>query len=104
MINLNDSQKNIYQNEGIRECPYYGEDGVILKIFELIKPNKNPLIIEFGETRSLGTTTRSFRIKYKSRSIYFTGDLTLKSTILNILDIFKITFKRLNIKYFKSVD
>ena len=101
MINLNDFRENIYQNEGLRECPHYGEDGVILKIFEIIKPNKKPLIIEFGETRSLGTTTRSFRIKYKSRSIYFTGDLTLKSTILNILDIFKITFKRLNIKYLK---
>jgi hypothetical protein len=101
MINLNDFRENIYQNEGLRECPHYGEDGVILKIFEIIKPNKKPLIIEFGETRSLGTSTRSFRIKFKSRSIYFTGDLTLKSTILNILDIFKITFKRVNIFYLK---
>ena len=85
MINLNDFRENIYQNEGLRECPHYGEDGVILKIFEIIKPNKKPLIIEFGETRSLGTTTRSFRIKYKSRSIYFTGDLTFKSTLLTFI-------------------
>ena len=101
MINLKEYRKNIYQNEGLRECPHYGEDGVILKIFEIVKPNKFPLIIEFGETRSLGTTTRSFRIKYKSKSIYFTGDLTFRSTVLNILDIFKIAFGRLNPIYLK---
>ena len=88
MINLNQFRKNIFHNEGLRECPHYGEDGVILKIFEIIKPNKSPLVIEFGETRSLGTTTRSFRIKYKSRAIYFTGDLSFKSTVLNVLDVF----------------
>jgi hypothetical protein len=101
MINLNEYRKNIYQNEGLRECPHYGEDGVILKIFDVVKPSNFPLIIEFGETRSLGTTTRSFRIKFKSRSIYFTGDLSFKSTILNVLDIFKISFSRLNFIYFK---
>ena len=37
MINLNDFRKNIYQNDGIFECPHYSEDGVILKIFEKIK-------------------------------------------------------------------
>ena len=82
MINLNEFRKNIYQNEGLKECPHYGEDGVILKIFESIRPSRNPLIIEFGETRSLGTTTRAFRIKYASKAIYFTGDLSFKSTIV----------------------
>ena len=101
MINLNEFRENIYQNEGIRQCPHYGEDGVISKIFETIEPSRNPLIIEFGETRSLGTTTRSFRIKYASKAIYFTGDLSFKSTILNILDIFKITIFRSTFKYLK---
>lgn len=101
MINLKEFQKNIYQNAGLNECPHYGEDGVILKIFEIIKPSKKPLIVEFGETRSLGTTTRSFRIKYKSKAIYFTGDLSLKSTLLNILDVLKITFRNFNFQYLK---
>lgn len=100
-INLNDYRKNIYQNEGLRECPHYSEDGVILKIFEVIGVNKRPLVIEFGETRSLGTTTRAFRIYYKSKAIYFTGNLNLKSTILNILDIFKISLKKHNFSYLK---
>lgn len=101
MINLKEFQNNIYHNVGLRECPHYGEDGVILKIFETIQPSVNPLIIEFGETRSLGTTTRSFRIKYKSKAIYFTGNLSFKSTILNILDILKITFNKFNLMYLK---
>ena len=100
-INLNDYRKNIYQNDGVFECPHYSEDGVILKIFKEIGINKNPLIVEFGEHRSLGTTTRSFRINYKSRAIYFSGDLGFKSYYLNILDIFKITLKRKSIIYLK---
>ena len=36
MINLNDYRSNYYMNYGINECPFYGEDGVILKIFEKI--------------------------------------------------------------------
>jgi hypothetical protein len=100
-INLNDYRKNLFQNEGLRECPHYSEDGVILKIFEVIGVNKNPLVIEFGETRSLGTTTRAFRIIYKAKAIYFTGNLNLKSTILNILDIFKIAFKKIDFTFLK---
>ena len=101
MVNLKEFQNNIYHNAGFNECPHYGEDGVILKIFEKIKPSKKPLIIEFGETRSLGTTTRSFRIKYKSKAIYFTGDLSIKSTVLNILDVLKITVRNFNFQYLK---
>jgi hypothetical protein len=101
MIKLNNFRENIYQNMGIREAPHYSEDGVILKIFSEIKVEKNPLIIEFGETRSLGTTTRAFRIKFLSKAIYFTGNLNLKSNILNILDIFKIIIIKQNIKYIK---
>jgi hypothetical protein len=101
MINLNDFRKNIFQNEGVRECPHYSEDGVILKIFETIGTNSKPLIVEFGETRSLGTTTRSFRIRYKARAIYFTGDLNLRSTYLNILDILKVTYKKVDLSYLK---
>lgn len=93
-FNLNDYRENVYQNEGFYECPHYSEDGVILKIFKEIGINDNPLVIEFGEHRSLGTTTRAFRIKYKSRAIYFTGDLGIKSFILNVVDIFKISFKK----------
>lgn len=101
MIDLNKFRRNIYQNEGIRVCPHYSEDGVILKIFETIGVNKDPLVIEFGETRSLGTTTRAFRIKYKARSVYFTGNLNLKSTLLNIADIFKISFNKMDFGYLK---
>ena len=101
MIDLNNFRKNIYQNEGVRECPHYSEDGVILKIFETIVINKDPLVIEFGETRSLGTTTRALRIRYKARCIYFTGNLNFKSTILNVLDIFKISFNKSDFEYLK---
>lgn len=94
MINLNDFRANIYQDEGVRQCPHYSEDGVILKIFETIGTGPSPLAVEFGETRSLGTTTRSFRIRYKARSIYFTGNLSARSTRLNIMDIFKISFRK----------
>ena len=101
MIDLNNFRKNIYQNEGVRECPHYSEDGVILKIFETIGINKDPLAIEFGETRSLGTTTRAFRIRYKARCIYFTGNLNFKSTILNVLDILKISLNKSDFEYLK---
>jgi hypothetical protein len=103
MINLNEYRNNIYQNAGVRECPHYSEDGVILKIFKTIGVGNRPFIIEFGETRSLGTTTRSFRIKYKSRSIYFTGDLNFKSKILNLRDIAKIICKTADFGYLKFI-
>ena len=92
MIKLNEFRENIYQNFGLRECPYYGEDGVILKIFEEVGISKDPFCVEFGESRVLGTTTRSFRIKYKSKSLYFTGDYSLKSAFLNIIDVFKVVW------------
>ncbi len=101
MIDLNNFRKNIYQNEGVRVCPHYSEDGVILKIFETIGVNSDPLVIEFGETRSLGTTTRAFRIKFKARCIYFTGNLNFKSNLLNILDVFKISFRKMDFGYLK---
>ena len=101
MIDLNKYRKNIYMNYGVNECPYYGEDGVILKIFEQIKTTNNPTCVEFGESRVLGTTTRSFRIKYKAKSMYFTGDYNFKSFYLNILDVFKVVYKTLNFGYFK---
>ncbi len=101
MINLNDYRSNYYMNYGINECPFYGEDGVILKIFEKIKPSKKPTCIEFGESRVLGTTTRSFRIKYISKALYFTGDYNFKSFYLNILDVFKVIIKTKNFKYLK---
>lgn len=93
-INLNNYRENIYHKAGLNECPHYSEDGVILKIFDEIAINNNPLIIEFGEHRALGTTTRAFRIKYNSKAIYFSGNLGFKSYILNVIDIFKISFKK----------
>ena len=65
MLDLSNYRENIYQNYGYRECPYYGEDGVILKIFEEIGVSDNPCCVEFGELRVLGTTTRSYRIFHK---------------------------------------
>lgn len=102
-INLNNFKQNIYQNSGYKEVPHYSEDGVILKIFEIIKPNKNPLVIEFGEHRVLGTTTRAFRIKFFSKSIYFAGNYDLYSIYLNFLDILKITFLNKSFKYFRFI-
>ena len=100
-INLNLHRKNIYQNHGIRECPHYGEDGVLVEIFNTIDPGKSPLCIEFGESRVLGTTTRAFRIKHAAKAIYFTGDYNLRSLILNFLDIFKVSFLERSLKYLK---
>jgi hypothetical protein len=60
---------------------------------------KDKLIIEFGETRSLGTTTRPFRIKYKSPALYFTQTIDLYSKILNVLDIIKVTLIEKNFRY-----
>ncbi len=101
LINLNDYRKNIYHNYGIKECPHYSEDGVIEKIFTEIGLEEKPFIVEFGETRSLGTTTRAFRIIYLSRAMYFVGSIDFYSKILNILDVLKTTFLTRNIKYLK---
>jgi hypothetical protein len=101
LINLNDFRKNIYHKYGINECPHYSEDGVIKKIFSEIGVEEKPFIVEFGETRVLGTTTRAFRIGYLSRAMYFVGSIDLYSKILNILDVFKTTLLTQNIRYLK---
>lgn len=90
MIDLNDYRRNVFQRAGVRECPHYSEDGVLLEIFRQIGVGADPLAVEFGESRSLGTTTRSFRLTYRSKAIYFTGDLGVKSWMLNVLDILKV--------------
>jgi hypothetical protein len=100
MIDLKDFRENIYQNYGVKECPHYSEDGVILKIFEEIGlDKKHKRIVEFGETRVLGTTTRSFRIKYLPYAVYFTQKIDIMSKILNIFDIIKITIFTKKLKY-----
>lgn len=101
MIQLNDYRANIFQNEGVKECPHYSEDGVIKKIFETIGVGRHPFIIEFGETRSLGTTTRSFRIIYRSRALYFTGNISKTSRKLNFRDILRIVSRRKDARYLK---
>jgi len=101
LIDLNDYRKNIYYNYGVKECPHYSEDGVIEKIFTEIGLEEKPFIVEFGETRSLGTTTRAFRIGYSSRAMYFVGSIDFYSKILNILDVLKATLLTRNIKCLK---
>jgi len=101
LIDLNDYRKNIYHNYGLKECPHYSEDGVIEKIFTEIGLEEKPFIVEFGETRSLGTTTRAFRIGYSSRAMYFVGSIDFYSKILNILDVLKATLLTRNIKCLK---
>ena len=101
MLELKEFRENIYQNYGVRECPHYGEDGVILKIFEEIGVSENPHCIEFGELRVLGTTTRSYRIFYKAKSLYFSFSYDFRSFYLNILDVFKIVLKTTSLTYFK---
>ena len=70
-IDLNKFRRNIYTNSGVKPCPGYGEDGVILEIFKHIGVSQNPICIEFGELRVLGTTTRAFRINYLAKALYF---------------------------------
>lgn len=106
MINLNHFRRNIFQRAGMRECPHYSEDGVILEVFRQIGVGKKPLVIEFGESRSLGTTTRSFRLTYCSRAVYFTRDLGPKSWLLNVLDILKVALADrsiLPLRFFRSM-
>jgi len=106
MIDLNQYRRNVFQRAGMRECPHYSEDGVIREIFRQIGVGKNPLVIEFGESRSLGTTTRSFRLTYRSNAIYFTGNLGPKSWILNVLDISKVALTDRSIsplRFFRSM-
>ena len=79
--NLNNYRQNIYSHIGFRPCPCYGEDGVVLNIFDYIGVSKKPLCVEFGELRGLGTTTRAFKIKYISDTICFSGSMDLKSHI-----------------------
>jgi len=101
LINLNDFRKNIYHNYGVKECPHYSEDGVIKKIFYEIGLESKPFTIEFGETRSLGTTTRAFRIGYLARAVYFVGNIDFYSKILNIFDVLKTTLLTRDIKCLK---
>ena len=82
VVNLNDYRKNTYFNYGIKECPHYSEDGVIEKFFEVVGQDQKPFVVEFGETRSLGTTTRAFRIGNVSRAVYFAGSIDLYSCLL----------------------
>jgi hypothetical protein len=100
-IDLNLFRKNIYTNSGIRPCPGYGEDGVLQEIFKKIQVPRDPLCVEFGELRSLGTTSRSFKIKYFAKSLYFSGSLDLKSKVLNICDVLKLVYTQKNIKYLR---
>jgi hypothetical protein len=101
LINLNDYRENKYFSAGIKKAPCYGEDGVILKIFREIGVSDSPFCIEFGELRSLGTTTRAFRLEYCAGAIYFSGTLDLRSRVLNILDILKICIFKKSLKFLK---
>tara|TARA_A100001015_G_C14954050_1_gene697966 strand:- start:738 stop:1571 length:834 start_codon:yes stop_codon:yes gene_type:complete len=101
MINLNSYRKNIFHKDGYNECPHYSEDGIIIKIFETIGIDESSSILEFGEHRVLGTTTRSFRMKNFAKAIYFAGNYDLYSKVFNIIDIIKVTFKYKNLKYLK---
>jgi len=101
MIDLNIHRKNIYFDAGVRQAPCYGEDGVILELFSEIGVSDSPFCIEFGELRSLGTTTRAFRVEYTAKAIYFSGTLDMRSKVLNILDILKVSFTKKNFKFLK---
>lgn len=98
---LNNFRKNIYTNSGVKPCPGYGEDGVLIEIFKQIGVSQKPICVEFGELRVLGTTTRSFRIKHRANALYFSGSMDFRSRYLNFLDICKITFSSKNVKFLK---
>ena len=101
MINLNNFRQNIYSHVGHRPTPCYGEDGVLLKIFEEVQLTSSPTVVEFGELRSLGTTTRSIRIRHKAKSVYFSGTLDSRSKVLNVVDIFRVALKFRELEYLK---
>lgn len=102
-IDLNQYRKNIYHRVGVKECAHYGEDGVLEKIFEVVGVGARPLVIEFGESKSLGTTTRAVRIKHRADAIYFAGQISLKSKILNVLDILKQVVKDRDLRYLRML-
>jgi len=64
------------------------------EIFENIGfARERPFVVEFGEERSLGTTTRLIRVDHLADAIYFSTSLTLRSRVLNIADIFWASMK-----------
>lgn len=100
-IDLNDFRENMFHNVGLRPCPCYGEDGVFLKIFDEIGVSKKPKCIEFGELRSLGTTTRAFRITQCASALYFSGSMDLRSVWLNIIDVFRASWSFKSLRFLK---
>ena len=100
-IDLNNFRENIFQHVGLRPCPCYGEDGVLIKIFDEIGVSKKPNCIEFGELRSLGTTTRAFRITQLARALYFSGSMDSRSVWLNIIDVFKASWNFKSLRFLK---
>ena len=100
-VDLNNYRQNIYSHIGLHPCPCYGEDGVFLKIFSDIGVSKSPSCVEFGELRSLGTTTRAFRINYVADAVYFSSSMDIKSACLNIIDILLVCWKKKSLRYLK---
>lgn len=100
-IDLANYRENKYQNAGINITPCYGEDGVFREILRVIGDASNNHVVEFGELRVLGTTTRYFRIAKRSKAIYFSSSYDFKSKYLNIFDICKLTFKTKDVRYLK---
>ena len=68
MTDLNLYRHNYFTRAGVRPCPGYGEDGVLRKIFNTVGVSNDPKCVEFGELRSLGTTSRSFRLDYIAKA------------------------------------
>jgi hypothetical protein len=98
-MDLSNYQKNLYQNRSYDHAHGFGEDGVILKIFETIGISGFPFCVEFGEDDILGTTTRSYRIKFNSRSLYFNKEISLKKKIKNIFSVIKLCYMEKTLKY-----
>ncbi len=97
--NLNHYRANIHSHIERYPSPCFGEDGVFCKIFSDIGVSAKPYCIEFGELRSLGTTTRDFRMEYVADAIYFSGTMDIKSTYLNIIDILLACWKKKSLRY-----
>jgi len=88
-IQLSEFRANVYQELGVNACPVYGGDGIMREIFRNIGfAQKRPFVVEFGEERSLGTTTRLLRVDYLADTVYFSTSLGLRSRILNVADVF----------------
>lgn len=87
-LQLSKYRKNVFGNIGLLPCPVYGGDGILEEIFACIGyASQPPKVVEFGEERVLGTTTRYVRLTQAANAVYFSASLGWRSRALNFADV-----------------